>query len=565
MVGDTLLGNERKRTTLSHQRRCLVNGTAPLPLYTCLNVKKNVSARVFQDWIEFSPYEVGVPKYGAFMKPENFASKFYVGKLLKQFPECPLHFLQGVWGSAFCILFKRLISQGGTSAANKNKDLAEIIRDSNEEQYKQEEASTREEIQTLATVGDLVGDDDLDYESTYSSEEEFEFHSSDESSCGSSTSSRRVAIRKHVDVTTRTEITETSPTKTAARGKLERRRAIKRDVSEQSTPRGKSAWNEKRKSTKRIKEEETKTFWERTMESVLSTSLLDTRAGRAGLIFNPLRGLNLKMTFPVSPFLSPVTPTTADDDIDFKGFYEPTELRAKKLYLVDSGLTFNLPFPLLLRPQRAVDLYLSFDFSGRATDESSPFKEILLAEQWARLNHMPFPPVARQVAQFEKEPVRELYVFKDEKDEYCPVILHFVILNKTFRHFKAPGVPRETDEEKEFADFEIFGEKTPYTIYNFCYTNQQFDRLSQLMEFNVRLKVEEIKHHIAEAVSRKQRLMPKPPVAVEEIPMLRNKVRNNTIIDRFTRFVKSMSIVQGSDDEFYDARSSLTSRQETCS
>jgi phospholipase A2 len=68
------------------------------------------------------------------------------------------------------------------------------------------------------------------------------------------------------------------------------------------------------------------------------------------------------------------------------------------------------------------------------------FQEILLAEQWARLNHMPFPPVAKQVARFEKEPIKELYVFKDDNDEYCPVILHFVILNKTFKQFKAPGM-----------------------------------------------------------------------------------------------------------------------------
>jgi len=56
------------------------------------------------------------------------------------------------------------------------------------------------------------------------------------------------------------------------------------------------------------------------------------------------------------------------------GLYEPTNLNAKKLYLVDSGLTFNIPFPLLLRPQRAVDLYISFDFSTRAEDDEPPFK-----------------------------------------------------------------------------------------------------------------------------------------------------------------------------------------------
>ena len=50
---------------------------------------------VFQEWVEFSPYEIGIAKYGTFMKTEHFGCKFIVGKLIKQFPELPLHFLQG--------------------------------------------------------------------------------------------------------------------------------------------------------------------------------------------------------------------------------------------------------------------------------------------------------------------------------------------------------------------------------------------------------------------------------------------------------------------------------------
>jgi phospholipase A2 len=67
------------------------------------------------------------------------------------------------------------------------------------------------------------------------------------------------------------------------------------------------------------------------------------------------------------------------------------------------------------------------------------FQELLLAEQWAKLNKLPFLPVSKQVAEFEKEPIKELYIFMDDTDEYCPVILHFVIINKTFKEYKAPG------------------------------------------------------------------------------------------------------------------------------
>lgn len=64
-------------------------------------------------------------------------------------------------------------------------------------------------------------------------------------------------------------------------------------------------------------------------------------------------------------------------DTLFKGLTEPAPTNSKTIYLVDSGLTFNFPFPILLRPERKVDLYLAFDFSSREADNSAPFKVIL--------------------------------------------------------------------------------------------------------------------------------------------------------------------------------------------
>jgi len=58
----------------------------------------------------------------------------------------------------------------------------------------------------------------------------------------------------------------------------------------------------------------------------------------------------------------------------FDGIFELYPTTMKKLYVVDGGLTFNSPYPLLLRPQRQVDIILSFDFSARPTDDTPPFK-----------------------------------------------------------------------------------------------------------------------------------------------------------------------------------------------
>lgn len=47
------------------------------------------------EWVEFTPYEVGFLKYGAFINAEDFGSEFYMGHLMKKIPESRLCFMQG--------------------------------------------------------------------------------------------------------------------------------------------------------------------------------------------------------------------------------------------------------------------------------------------------------------------------------------------------------------------------------------------------------------------------------------------------------------------------------------
>ena len=66
-------------------------------------------------------------------------------------------------------------------------------------------------------------------------------------------------------------------------------------------------------------------------------------------------------------------------DCDFKGYRESMKTEDKKIYLVDSGLSFNLPFPVALRPQRGIELYITFDFSSRKTDATPPFRVCVIS------------------------------------------------------------------------------------------------------------------------------------------------------------------------------------------
>ncbi len=49
----------------------------------------------FSDYVEFTPYEIGMPKFGAFVKPQDFGSKYYLGRIIDQCDETPLCYLMG--------------------------------------------------------------------------------------------------------------------------------------------------------------------------------------------------------------------------------------------------------------------------------------------------------------------------------------------------------------------------------------------------------------------------------------------------------------------------------------
>ncbi|KAH9524898.1 Cytosolic phospholipase A2 [Bulinus truncatus] len=425
LVGHTLL-KDRLDSNLSDQQRVLSDGQCPMPLYSCLHVKKTTSPMVFHEWIEFSPYEIGLPKYGTFLKSDQFACKFFMGSIVKRFPEPPLHFLQGIWGIAFCIQFKRLFDD------DKQIDRTDEDSDNNIEEELKKDLENCD-----ADEGELSEDDD----------------SGESKSCGGTG-------------TTTTDYVQ-----------------------------------QKRSTCPRFKQQ---TFWDSMLSKLMDTSLFQSIEMRAAQVFNFLRGLSLNNVYPFSPF----TKTQKEEDEDrenmFGDIFKMHPTHHKKLYLVDSGLTFNSPYPLLLRPQRAVDLILSFDFSGRPSDDTPPFKDLLLAAKWAELNKVPFPPIDTNV--LEKDGLKECYVFKHPWDPNCPIVLHFCLININFRNEIKPGVPRTTQEERDFANFSIFDDPNrPYSTFKFTYSHLEFDRLAQLMEYNTLRNRDVIFENIVTCLKRRRR------------------------------------------------------------
>ncbi|NXH23577.1 PA24A phospholipase, partial [Myiagra hebetior] len=427
LIGETLIHDVSARLLmllkLFHSFLCF-----PLFLFRVRFLTEHNFVSDFADWVEFSPYEIGMAKYGTFMSPDLFGSKFFMGTVVKKYKENPLHFLMGVWGSAFSILFNRVL--GVSNSQNKGPTM-------------------EEELENIR-LKHLVSNDSSDSE------------------------------------------------------------------DESQHPKGTESAEAKQESQERLQESSQESWVQRMLMALVGDStLFNTREGRAGKVHNFMLGLNLNSCYPLSPLAELLTQESLEeeetaavaDPDEFERIYEPLDVKSKKIHIVDSGLTFNLPYPLILRPQRGVDLIISFDFSARPSDSSPPFKEILLAEKWAKMNKLPFPKIDPNV--FDREGMKECYVFKpkdtsSEKD--CPTIIHFVLANIDFRKYKAPGVPRETQEEKDFADFDIFDDPdTPFSTFNFQYPNEAFKRLHDLMEFNTLNNMDVIREAMMESIEyRKQ-------------------------------------------------------------
>ncbi|XP_062973769.1 cytosolic phospholipase A2 epsilon-like [Elgaria multicarinata webbii] len=103
LIIEAMLRDGENHHKLSDHQQALTHGQNPLPIYLCLNVKQKLSNRGFREWLEFTPYEVGFQKYGAYIRAEHFGSEFYMGHLMKKIPESRISFLEGIWSSVFSV------------------------------------------------------------------------------------------------------------------------------------------------------------------------------------------------------------------------------------------------------------------------------------------------------------------------------------------------------------------------------------------------------------------------------------------------------------------------------
>ncbi|ELW48131.1 Cytosolic phospholipase A2 beta [Tupaia chinensis] len=173
------------------------------------------------------------------------------------------------------------------------------------------------------------------------------------------------------------------------------------------------------------------------------------------------------------------------------------------LCLLDVGYLINTSCPPLLQPTRDVDLILSLDYNLHGA-----FQQLQLLGRFCQEQGIPFPPIAPSPEQ-QRQP-QECHTFSDPACPEAPLVLHFPLVNDSFREYSAPGV-RRTPEEKEAGEVNLSSSDSPYHYTKVTYSPEDTDRLLRLTRYNICNNREQLLGALRQAVQRRrQRRQPKP-------------------------------------------------------
>uniref|UniRef100_A0A670HV51 Phospholipase A2 n=1 Tax=Podarcis muralis TaxID=64176 RepID=A0A670HV51_PODMU len=343
LIIDRMFHDEQSDSKLSSQQQAVTQGQNPLPIYLALSVKKDTQSTCeFKEWCEFSPYEVGFSKYGAFICPEDFGSDFFMGRLINKRPESRICYLEGIWSNIFSLNLK---------------DVHHL--------YK----------------------------------------------------------------------------------------SWQWPFPDQEKDEGKK--------------------WPGIFNGILTSRPIGEKKP------NFLRGLQLHKDYYQHKTFSMWQDSKLDQ---CPNSLTPQE---KELFLVDAGYFINTSCPPLIRKERNVDVILSLDYNLLET----------------RFNDIPFPEIA--LTEEDRENPKECYIFEDKENPEAPIILHFPLVNNSFREYKKPGIRRTSaDTAKGEVDFTSLN--SPYRMTNLTYTEEEFNKLINLSDYNIQNNRELILQALQTAVERRK-------------------------------------------------------------
>ncbi|XP_029986111.1 cytosolic phospholipase A2 zeta-like [Sphaeramia orbicularis] len=358
LVLEQLVFGKKMDSTISDQQQTVNSGQNPLPIYTAVNMKDGIKGTDSEaEWCEFTPYEVGLSKYGAFVQTSDFGSHFFLGHLIQKLPEVRLAALLGIWSSVFSVsvtqLWKMITGSEPSWSPFLGPDVDQLEVDS--------ESSTLDTylLNPITSVTNML-----------------------------------------------TDFFRTRPV-----------------IAE---------------------------------------------------VFNYMRGLSMHWNYNQHDnFVS-----EKDSHVDaFPNTLTPSD---STLRLVDSGHAINIGCIPIVRPERHVDIIIVLSYSW---DPQNILRVLQKTANYCADHKIPFPKV--DYASLEKEPEKEVYVFEDQEDPKAPIVVHFPLVNITYKDFKQPGVKRQSAEEVKAGDVDVKSSESPYTTKNLTYSGPDYDTLVDLCCYNV--------------------------------------------------------------------------------
>ncbi|XP_051936988.1 cytosolic phospholipase A2 beta isoform X2 [Hippocampus zosterae] len=239
--------------------------------------------------------------------------------------------------------------------------------------------------------------------------------------------------------------------------------------------------------------------------STLDTKLIETFTDVSGIINDFLR--NRPIRSKVHNFMNGLLlHSNYNANSNFKAWKEthidafPNLLTPSDaiLQLIDSGHHINVGCVPVLRPEREVDIIISLDYSW---NPDNIFKELKLTADYCKDHDIPFPDV--DFTSLEELPQREVYIFEDMDNPKAPIVIHFPLVNISFKQFKQPGVERKTKAEIKAGAVDVSSSNSPFTTNNLTYSEENFDSLLCLTSYNVANNKESIMQILHKVVKAK--------------------------------------------------------------
>lgn len=378
LILEHVVFGEKTSHTLSEQKKTVDRGQNPFPIYTAVNVKESIKGHESEaEWCEFTPYEVGLPKYGAFVRTEDFGSEYFLGHLIKKLPEIRIPYLIGIWSSVLSLNLGSLWKCVTGSEPQWTPEQTEV-----------ENIEADDEPSTLDTF-----------------------------------------LLKPV-----------------------------------------------------------------TKLSGMFTGFFKNRPIIAEL-FNFTRGLFMHSNY--SEHNNFVAWKECHPDA-FPNQLTPSD---STLHLIDSGHTINIGCVPVLRPERAADLIVILSYSW---DHQHIFRVLERTCAYCKDHKLPFPRADFTV--LEQQPKQEVYIFEDEENPRAPIVVHFPLVNVSYKDFKSPGVKRQTKEELAAGSVDVSSSSSPYVTKHLTYSETDFDALIDLTKYNVVNNREALRAAFNKALERKRKL-----------------------------------------------------------